>query len=49
MSKNPDAMQLREGSAGRNMRAAAWRRARQDGYRESEKEYERFQEFPYAR
>jgi hypothetical protein len=49
MSKNPEATQLREGVPAGNLRAAAWRRARQDGYRESEKEYERFQEFPYAR
>ena len=48
MSKNPEATQLREG-VGSNTRAAAWRRARQDGYCESEKEYEGFQEFPYAR
>jgi hypothetical protein len=49
MSKNPDVTQLREGAPAGNMRAAAWRRARQDGYRESEKEYEGLQEFSYAR
>jgi hypothetical protein len=49
MSENAVATQLREGVPAGNMRAAAWCRARQDGYRESEKEYEGLQEFPYAR
>jgi hypothetical protein len=49
MSKTPLADAIAGGKCRKELQATAWCRARYDGYRESEKEYEGLQEFPYAR